>query len=79
MDRIEKLFRRLKARDRERLAHILEKLLAGDTTGLDIKKISGSNSFRVRSGSFRIIYHREGDAYVIDDVALRNERTYKGY
>jgi len=53
MDRVEKLFRRLKARDRERLERIIEKLLAGDKAGLDIKKISGSDTFRVRSGDFR--------------------------
>ena len=79
MDRIEKLFRRLDAKNQVRLAHVINLILADEMRDLDLKKIAGTDSFRVRSGRFRIIFHREGKAtVVIDTVTLRNERTYKG-
>lgn len=77
MNRIEKLLRKISKGDRERLLNVTERLMHGETAGLDIKKIVGTDLSRLRSGRFRIIFHLEGEEPVIDSVKLRNEATYR--
>jgi mRNA-degrading endonuclease RelE of RelBE toxin-antitoxin system len=79
MDHIEKLFRKITADERALLASIITKLKSGETTGLHVKKLSGSDFYRLRKGMFRIIFHYEHAVLVIDTVRLRNEKTYRGY
>ncbi|MBI4090899.1 MAG: hypothetical protein HY422_02645 [Candidatus Komeilibacteria bacterium] len=78
MNKIEKLFRKISAQDRERLLMLIQKLAAGELRGLDIVKIKNTNFFRVRSGTFRLIFHREknGDV-IVDSIRMRNEKTYQ--
>jgi mRNA-degrading endonuclease RelE of RelBE toxin-antitoxin system len=78
MNKIEKLFRKIGVKDREELLHLLEKLISGDSTNLDILKLKGSDMYRVRSGRYRIIFHFEKKEVVIDAVRLRDEKTYRG-
>ncbi|PIR03339.1 MAG: hypothetical protein COV60_00825 [Candidatus Magasanikbacteria bacterium CG11_big_fil_rev_8_21_14_0_20_43_7] len=77
MDKIEKLLRKISRADRERLLFLIERLLAADTKGLNIEKIKKTDLYRLRSGRFRIIFHREDGEVVVDSIRLRNERTYK--
>lgn len=43
-----------------------EKIEAGDDHGLDLKKLSGRDGFRLRIGEYRAIYTRETEVIVID-------------
>ncbi|MEK7084078.1 MAG: hypothetical protein AAB932_02505 [Patescibacteria group bacterium] len=79
MDQIEKLLRKISENDRQRLLDLAERIEHGQIAGLRIVKIHGSDLYRVRSGRFRIIFHREKQSktVVIDSIKLRNERTYE--
>jgi len=77
MDKIEKLFRKISKKQREYLLSIIEKLLSNNKKGLDIKKLKNTDFYRLRSGRFRIIYHKENEENIIDGVRLRDENTYK--
>lgn len=76
MDKIQKLLMKISRDDRSRLLETIEKLLSGDKK-LDIKKIKNTDFYRVRSGKFRIIYHKEKAEIIIDSIKMRNEKTYK--
>jgi len=77
MDKIQKLLRKISKRDREKLLELVERLLGGDKQGLNIKKVINSEFYRLRSGRFRIIFHKEDKNIIIDSIRLRNEKTYK--
>lgn len=77
MDKIEKLLRKISLTDRQQLSEIIEKLINGKKIGLDIKKLKNSDFYRLRSGRFRIIFHKELKEIIIDAIKLRNENTYK--
>lgn len=79
MDEIEKLLRKRKRQDRERLLVALEALKRGDLAGLQIKKLSGSPFYRVRIGDFRIIFsmNDQNHSIRVESVRIRNERTYE--
>ena len=79
MDRIEKLFRKISANERALLSLISQKLMNGETSGLNIKKLSGSDFYRLRKGIFRIIFHYENNTAIIDSIRIKNEKTYRGY
>lgn len=77
MDKIEKLFRKLGQKERSFILDIVERLVAGNKAGLNIKKVEGTDFFRAKKGRIRIIFHYEQRNPVIDSIKLRNERTYK--
>ncbi|HAO52278.1 TPA: hypothetical protein DCQ85_02305 [Candidatus Magasanikbacteria bacterium] len=79
MDKIEKLLRKISQKSREQLLLVISKLLSGQKTGLNIKKLKGTDFFRLRSGRFRIIFHYEDNSkeIIIDSIKLRDENTYK--
>lgn len=76
MNKIEKLLRKISKKDRERLLEILEKLVEGDKT-LRFEKIKNTDFYKLHSGKFRIIFHKEKGQIVIDGIKLRDENTYK--
>ena len=77
MDKIEKLLRKISKKQREFLLGVIKKLLSGKNEGLDIKKLKDTDFYRLRSGRFRIIYHKENKEIIIDSIKLRDENTYK--
>jgi mRNA interferase RelE/StbE len=80
MDRVEKYLRRLEKYERQRVQSVLEQLVCNELEKLDVKKLRGYDDiFRVRVGTTRVIYRKQGDDVRILDVAKRDERTYKGY
>lgn len=79
MDHIEKLFRKITRDERALLSSISQKLLRGETDGLNIKKLSGSDFYRLRKGIFRIIFHYKNKIPIIDSIRLKNEKTYRQY
>ena len=76
MNKIEKLFKRMGKKERVVLVDGISKLIAGKKSQ-SIKKIRSTNFYRLRIGNFRIIFHRENSDFIIDDIRLRNEKTYK--
>lgn len=76
MNEIEKLLRKISSKDRERLLEIVEKLVKGDKA-LKFEKIKNTDFYRIRSGKFRIIFHKENSEFIIDGIKMRNEGTYK--
>ncbi|HBU06677.1 MAG TPA: type II toxin-antitoxin system RelE/ParE family toxin [Candidatus Magasanikbacteria bacterium] len=77
MDKIEKLLKKISLNDRQRLIEIMEKLILGKKAGLDIKKLKNSDFYRLRSGRFRIIFHKVSKEIIVDSIKLRNDNTYK--
>ena len=77
MDKIEKLLRKVSRHDRERLL-VLIKSLMSEKRSSHIRKIIGTDFFRLRSGRFRIIFHYERSEIIIDAIKLKNKDTYKG-
>lgn len=77
MDKIEKLLRKISKKQRVFLLGVIEKLLCGKNEGLNIKKIKGTDFYRLKSRRFRIIYHKKNKDIIIDAIKLRGENTYK--
>ncbi len=78
MNEIEKLLRKIFKKDRERLLQITERLVKGDKT-LKFEKIKNTDFYRIRSGKFRIIFHKENGVFIIDGIKMRNESTYEHF
>ncbi|MCX6735823.1 MAG: hypothetical protein NTZ13_01950 [Candidatus Parcubacteria bacterium] len=77
MKEIEKLLRKISAKERAGLLAFLEQLSVKNEHGnLDVKKLKGSDLFRARKGNFRIIFHYEEKEITIDSIRLRNDNTY---
>lgn len=79
MDKIEKLLRKTKKADRERLLVALEAIREGKLEGLHVKRLTNSPFYRVRVGDFRIIFSIDhtNKSLTIEFVSIRNENTYK--
>lgn len=78
MDKIVKLLKKAKEKDRERLLACIEVLESGELETLKVKKLGGSPFYRVRVGDFRIVFSIDKQKRVlIESVRLRNEKTYQ--
>jgi len=79
MDEIRKLFERISKEDKDAILKTIEKLHDNDRRKeMSIKKIEGTDFFRVRQGRYRIIfrYKDSGAGVKIYFVRTRNEKTY---
>jgi len=78
VDRIDKTLNKMSAKERELVLDIMEQIKAGRIAQLDMKKLQGlEHTYRVRKGSFRIIFHMANrDAIRIIDVERRSDTTY---
>jgi mRNA-degrading endonuclease RelE of RelBE toxin-antitoxin system len=76
-DKIEKLFKKITAKERSILSGILQCLIAGEKKDLNIVKIVNSDLYRLKKGRFRIIFHYESKEVIVDSIRIRNEDTYK--
>ena len=79
MRKIEKLLDKLNKKERKSLLETIKSLFSETAERLDIKKIKSTNFYRLRIGRFRIIFHRNGEKIIIDDIRIRNENTYKNF
>ena len=79
MDKITKLLQKLSDKERQKVKTVLTKLLAGETSSLDIKELKDrSDIFRVRIGDLRIIYRTDSkEKIVVLTIARRNEEIYR--
>ena len=79
MDKINKVLQKLAEKERTAIKDILFKLIKGETSSFNIKKLKGRDDiFRIRKGNLRIIY-RFNDKKQIYILAIerKNENTYK--
>ena len=78
-DKVTKLLSKLSQRDLKRIVDTVEKISKLDLEGLDVKTLKGQTSiFRVRVGSFRIIFAiNQLKKTEILSISRRNEKTYK--
>jgi mRNA interferase RelE/StbE len=77
MDKIAKLLKKLSTKEREHLEKTLTLLLSGNTKSLDIKKLKGIEEiYRVRVGSLRIIFQKNGSEIRILEISRKSEHTY---
>ncbi len=76
--RIQKVLKRMSRRDFLDVQETIEQVLSWDLEGLDVKKLQGkTEEYRVRRGSYRIIFTRRSDGEVkILEVERRDESTY---
>ncbi len=77
MKKIEKLLRKIGKKDKTKLLKIIERLIQGKKQGLNIRKVTNSDFYRLRSGPFRIIFHYFKKEIIIDSIKLKKEDTYK--
>ena len=61
-----KALRKMPVKTAAAFLRAFEKIEAGDDHGLDLKKLSGRDGFRLRIGEYRGIYTRETEVIVID-------------
>ena len=69
MNKIEKLLKKISRKGGDALLCIIEELITGkDTQHLKPIKLEGLDLYRIRKGNFRIIFHKEGQVFVIDSI-----------
>ncbi|OGL72926.1 hypothetical protein A3E39_03190 [Candidatus Uhrbacteria bacterium RIFCSPHIGHO2_12_FULL_60_25] len=81
VDRINKALLKMSAKDRKQVLDILERVKSGDVSLLDLKKLQATEHvYRVRQGSFRIIFFMSGrESIRILDIERRSDTTYQDY
>ena len=78
MDKIAKLFLKISKKDKAKLRQIVIQLQDKKYwKSLNVTKLKNSDLYRLRSGNFRIIFHKDKNSTIIDSIKLRNESTYK--
>ncbi len=74
---IDKFLAKVTAKEKAMLDTIAKKVQEDDLTGLDIKKLSGyEDLFRVRKGTFRIIFQINKTGTKMLSVEKRSDTTY---
>lgn len=80
MERINKILRVLHQNERERVMFCVEKILAGDISTLDIKKLKGQEYFyRARVGDLRIIFTKKRNDVRLVAIERRSDNTYRKF
>jgi mRNA interferase RelE/StbE len=77
MDKLTKALKKLSTKERKHLKTILFKIKSGDLTNVDITKLKGhDNIYRVRVGSYRVIFIKQKTDIKILSLERRNDNTY---
>ena len=81
MDKINKALLRLPDKQRQLLLAAFARVVAGNTDGLDIKKLRGhSDLYRLRVGDSRLVYRVEPSMEpVVVFVGKRDDQTYRDF
>jgi mRNA-degrading endonuclease RelE of RelBE toxin-antitoxin system len=78
MDDVSKFLKKLTPAERKRITTLITKIIAGNLSDLDIKRLREHDGiFRARSGHIRIIYSITEKGVKILQVGFRSEDTYK--
>lgn len=77
MDKVDKFTRKLEKHEALRLHDVINQIRMNQLSGLDVKKLKGSDEeYRVRMGRVRIRFLKTDNRNVIIDVGFRNDNTY---
>lgn len=76
MDELQKLFRKVTKKERQQLVEYSLALQA-DPQHFKVTKLKNSDFYRARKGRWRFIFHYEGKHVVIDNIRLRDGKTYQ--
>lgn len=77
VDRIDKALNKLSSKEQKTLKQVLQKIVDGKLSGLDIKKLKGRQDiYRVRKGKMRVLFRKDGDEITVLAVERRSETTY---
>jgi mRNA-degrading endonuclease RelE of RelBE toxin-antitoxin system len=78
MNKIDKYLHKLPPKEREMLNILIDQIECCDLINLDIKKLKGYfNSYRVRKGNTRIIFHFDAiGRAIIDSIQRRSDNMY---
>lgn len=80
MDKIQKVLRRLNGKEKKVVKPLLAKILTGQLEGLDVLKLSGHKDiYRVKKGSWRVIYQLVGKETILLTIERRSEKTYRDF
>jgi len=80
MDKIAKFLKKLSGKVLDIVYKVIEKLLAGKTSNLDIKKLKGFDDiYRARVGKIRIIYSQNDSDLKLIEISRRSEQAYKDF
>lgn len=78
-DKIKKFLSKLSKKQLLYLLPYIEKIVANDLSGLDVKPLKGKKNFyRVRAGSYRLIF-KTNDGNVLVFVGKRDDQTYHDF
>ena len=78
MNKIKKFLNKLSKEEQERIQIVLLSVQSKNFSGLDFKKLKGINhTYRVRTGSYRIIFEMHNDIVSVLDINRRNDNTYR--
>lgn len=78
MDKVDKALKRLNKVQLRQAIEALGKITDNRLQGLDIKQLSGhKDTFRLRLGSLRIVFHRVNGRNKVTNIAHRSEKTYR--
>lgn len=78
MDKIKKRLRKYPRKTQLILKAIFDDILNGKTDGYDVVKLAGlRNTYRIRKGSFRIVFKLTSKNFEIVRISTRDDRTYK--
>lgn len=78
MDKLTKALRKLSPKERNAFTALLNAIQQGHVEQLDVKKLTGHDDiFRVRKGSYRVIFRktRSGEVFILA-FERRSDRTY---
>ena len=79
MDKIEKILRKLRPKEREALLLVMLQLKVDFRKIPHVKALAGKkNWYRVRLGKYRIIFSVEQGNVEIKRISKRDDRTYTG-
>jgi mRNA-degrading endonuclease RelE of RelBE toxin-antitoxin system len=79
MDKISKALKKLSAKEKIKVKILLEKILSGNFSNVDIKKLKGRDDiYRIRQGKLRIIFCNRETVIAILTIERRSDQTYNG-
>jgi mRNA-degrading endonuclease RelE of RelBE toxin-antitoxin system len=77
VDRVNKALLRMSAKERLQSLELLERIRRGEIKGLDVKKLKGYDSaYRVRNGTWRIIFRKVEQQVELISIERRSDTTY---
>lgn len=79
VDRIRKSLGKLTPKERKVFMALLERIVSGRLSGLDVRKLHGTDDiYRVRKGAYRVIFRKgdDGEVYLLT-FERRSDTTYR--